>query len=551
MPDLKCLLAPGVDLAKIFPQRLELAGGSIILEKAPLRDDKPFIKFSREKLHQLKWPINSGTYNITDPQGSVAVVCPRQDAVLQTVALSYGATISGPCITPGRGVELVVANTISNPNLRWLILAGKDSGHLSGDVIYCLSKYGVDPETKRVNKTRCPTNPFLPNLPKEAIGRFQKQVKVINLLQNYDDKDPPEVERIKEEMGLVIRACLQEPKNAIKLIDRKNNEEYYLCDPGSESVDPMIVDFSVEKIGGYYEGYSRVGTTIHATTIEEAEPMIKSHILQKGNWGMQESTRMVLSATALQTVIYDTQKGLFPAGWRPFNVIESDKEAWDYLNKYRTWVYLFPLSDVKFDEVKRKWVPYIPDNMDYVYGGRLTAYWYEIAPEEERKSIRDLVAQMHQKFYENLPDFSDIIDFYERLSCVQKTSFNQIYATAKAAKVCVENNIGNSYRLYMSLQTPPLDIKDDPRKAHNPCFCLYEVYPRLIGDSWQLDCCFFLRAHDILAFPANANGGIAIQDFIFRYAKIKPGLYVHHAGSLEVCDYLLPKEVLEKYRKNN
>lgn len=520
------------------------------MKKSPLKKKK-LCKFERDKLHKLNWPINSGTYSVTDPQGAVAVVCPRQDSVLQSAALNYGAAIAGPCITPGRGVELVVTNIISNPNLRWLILAGRDSGHLSGDVIYCLSKYGIDPATKRVKNTKCPTNPFLPNLPQEAIDRFQKQVKVINLLQIYNDKDPEEVERIKEEMGLVIRACLQEPENAIKMVDKKTGDEYYLCDPGTEELEPMIINLEVEKIGGYYEGYSRVGTTIHANTVAEAEPMIKSHILQKGNWGIQESTRRVLSVTALQTVIYNTKRGLLPANWRPFNVIKSDEEALDYLEKYRTWVYLFPLSDVKFDEAEQKWVPYIPDNMDYVYGGRLTAYWYEIAERKEKEEIRRLVTQMHKKFYTKLPTFDDTLEFYERLAKVQKKSFNQLYATAKAARICVKNKIGNSYRLYMSLQTPPLDIKDDPRKAHNPCFCLYEVYPRLIDGSWQLDCCFFLRAHDILAFPANANGGIAIQDFIAKYAGIKTGIYVHHAGSLEICDYLLPKEILRKYKSSD
>lgn len=551
MSDLKSLLAPGVDLAKVFPEKLEIAKGKIILEKFPVKAKNKYKKFSREDLRKINWPPNSGTYNITDPQGAVAVVCPRQDGVLQAAALTYGAAISGPCITPGRGVELVITNTISNPNLRWLILAGKDSGHLSGDVIYCVSKYGVDQESKRVNKTKCPTNPFLPNLSKDVIRRFQDQITVINLLQNYDDKNSEEVERVKEELGLIIRLCIQEPENAIKLTDKKTGDINYLCDKGIEDFEPLVVSMEVEKIGGYYEGYSRVGSTIHAMTIAEAEPMLKSHILHKGNWGMQESTRMVLSATALQTVIYDTKKDLFPLGWRPFNVIKSDEEAWDYLEKYRTWVYLFPLSDVKFDEKIRKWVPYFPDNMDYVYGGRLTVYWYEIADEAEKKDIKDLVMDMHKKFYEKIPSYSEVIDFYERLAKVQKKSFNQLYANAKAAKVCVENNIGNSYRLYMSLQTPPLDIKDDPRKAHNPCFCLYEIYPRLIKGDWQIDCCFFLRAHDILAFPANTNGGISIQNFISWYCGVKSGIYVHHAGSLEVCDYLLPKDILEKFQKSS
>jgi hypothetical protein len=382
------------------------------------------------------------------------------------------------------------------------------------------------------------------NLTDEAINRFQKQIKVVNILGGFKEEG---MERIKMELGLVIRCCIQEPKNAIKLTDEKRKDAFYLYDPGTEGLEPEIIDMGVEKIGIYYEGYDRVGTSIHIDTIARAYPVLMSHVINKGSWGRQESGRMALDTIATQIIVHDTNKELLPKGWRPSGWMQTDEDAEDYLEKYRTWVYLFPLSDVRYDKDEGICVPYIPEKMDYVYGGRLTAYWYGISSDEEKEKIKELVEGIHQKFRYKLPTFDDVVDFYEDLAKLQENSFNQLYKTVKAARLCVEENFGNSYRIYMSLQTPPIDIKEDPRQAHNPCFALYEVYPRKINKKWQLDTCFFLRAHDILAFPANANGGITIQKFIAWYAGIEPGLYVHHAGSLEVCDYMLPKEISEKY----
>lgn len=537
--DIESLLKPGVNLADVFPKILEISKGNIVLQKKP-SPHKKWRKLDREKLKKINWPINSGTYQVKDSSSPVAVVCPSQDAELQSAALDYGAAISGPCITPDRGVELVVTNIVSNPNIRWIILAGKDSGHLAGDVIWCLQKYGIDPETRRVLKTKSPTNPYIMNLSEKVIKRFRDQVKVINLLGEHKE--------VKKELGLVIRCCMQESENAIEFKDKKNKDEFLLFDPGCDH-EPMIVDLSVEKLGSYHEGYHRVGSTIHVDTISTAFPVLMSHVINKGSWGRQESTRMALDVVALQAVIHNTSENLVPEGWQPFGWMKSKTEVEDYLKKYRIWVYLFPLSDVKYDQKEGVCVPYIPDEkqMEYVYGGRLTAYWLEISSQKEKREIKYLVGKYHKKFKFELPRFEDIVRFYEELEKLQEKSFNQIYKTAKAAKLCVEEEFGNSYRLYMSLQIPPIDIKEDPRRAHNPCFALYEVYPRLIDGDWQLDSCLFLRAHDIKAFPANANGGIAIQEFIARYAGIKKGIFVHHAGSMEVCEYMLPDDILEKY----
>lgn len=538
--NLKNLVETGVNLGKVFPNEVVLFNDSVILTKSPFEVSE-FTKYPRGSLYEAGWPPNPGTFEIKDAASPVAVVCPRQDLELQQAALFYGAAISGPCITPDRGVELVVSNIIANPNIRWMILAGKDSGHLAGDVLYCLWKYGIDPETHRVRETRCPTNPYLFNLRDEAIERFRKQVKIINVL-GAKNKD-------QIELGLLIRCCLQWPQEAIFYENHKFGDGFHLCDIGSENQEPMLVDLSVQRGRGYFEGYGRVGTTIHAFSVADSYPMLESHILTNGSWGMQESSKRALDVVGTQIVIYDVDNDLCPSDWRPFGWMQTDEGVHDYLEKYRLWVYLFPLTDVRFTP-EEGCVPYlVEEGFDYLYGTRLTTHGIEWASQEEQSAVIRLVCEFHDRFKYRLPEFADILEFHKRLDDIQRETTNQLYKTAQATRLCVEEEIGASYRLYMTTQIPAWDIDIDPREAHNPCFALYEVYPRKINGKWQLDCAMFLRANDYLAFPANANGGIVIQKFLAWYAGIKPGLYLHHTGCLHICDYMLPRELVKKLKE--
>ena len=535
--NLKNLVETGVNLSEVFPNEVLLFNGSVTLTKSAL-EVLEFAKYPRESLYEQGWPPNPGTFGIKDAASPVAVVCPRQDLELQQAALFYGAAISGPCITPDRGVELVVSNIIANPNIRWVILAGKDSGHLAGDVLYCLWKYGLDPKTRRVRNTRCPTNPYLFNLKDEAIERFQRQVQIINVLGAKN--------RDSVELGLLIRCCLQWLQEAILYQNHKLGDSFHLCDIGSEGQEPMIVDLSVQLGRGYFEGYGRVGTTIHAFSVADSYPMLESHILTHGSWGMQESSKWALDVVGTQVVIHNVDNDLYPPNWRPFGFLQSDEEAFDYLQKYRVWVYLFPLTDVRFTP-EEGCVPYlVEEGFDYLYGTRFITHGIEWASRGERSAIAGLTREFHGRFKHTLPEFTDVLEFHERLDNIQRETSNQLFKTAQAARLCEKEGIGASYRLYMTTQIPAWDIDIDPRKVHNPCFALYEVYPRKIDAKWQLDCSMFLRANDFLAYPANANGGIIIQKFLAWYAGMKPGTYLHHTGCLHICDYMLPRELVRK-----
>ena len=68
------------------------------------------------------WPVISGDYIVGDPESPVAVTT----LASHIEAELSGAAIAGPCKTENLGVEKVVANIISNPNIRFLILAGAE-----------------------------------------------------------------------------------------------------------------------------------------------------------------------------------------------------------------------------------------------------------------------------------------------------------------------------------------------------------------------------------------------------------------------------------------
>lgn len=518
------------DLAEILPEKLTLWNGRIEITKSTSKKGQDWIKYPREKLSD--WPPNKGTYEIRDPSIPVAFVCPSQDQELQAKAINWGAGISGPCVTPDRGIELLIANVVANPNIRYLVLGGMDSGHLSGDVLFHLWKDGINIETRRVLGTSCPTNPYLKNLSLEAIERFRKQITVINLLKCKDESL----------LHLAIRACMQEPEAPVVFIDKKLDIELRLFDKGAYPKEALIIKLGLgADKNTFFEGVHRVGTSIHAPSVAEAWPLLRSHILKMGSIGIQESTRTVKDVVGLQLVIHRPGSKLCPDGWRPHSWTKDKKDVEDWLEAYAIWVYLFPFSDVRLDEESGRIVPYIPEKMDYSYGTRLTAWGIESASEKEKQSLMQAIKKLHAFYIKKKrhPTFNETIKIYEKLTKIQSESINSLFRLAQAVKVCVENDITSAYRNYIVLQDPRVDIKSDLRLAHNPCFCLFEAYPRKIEKKWQLDVSFFLRANDFVAFPANAAAGIKLQQFLAWHAGIKPGIYLQHTGCAHIQDYLL------------
>jgi tetrahydromethanopterin S-methyltransferase subunit A len=125
-------------------------------------------------------------------------------------AADAGAALSGMLQTENIGLEKMICNIVANPNIRYIVLCSRESsGHLPGEALLALKQNGID-ETKRIIGSQAPT-PYLSNIPKELIDRFNRQiVAIVNLLCRPGERDtklPGLNPKVVEE---AVRSCYQE-----------------------------------------------------------------------------------------------------------------------------------------------------------------------------------------------------------------------------------------------------------------------------------------------------------------------------------------------------
>ena len=136
-------------------------------------------------VEKAEWPPQPGDYVVGNPKARVAV-CTLSNRELPGELINRAGdqiAITGRCDTENIGIEKVVLNTISNSNIRWLILCGREAkGHKAGDAFLSLEGRGVD-ANMRVLETAS-WRPVLKNLTLAHIARFRAQVKIVNLIGN-------------------------------------------------------------------------------------------------------------------------------------------------------------------------------------------------------------------------------------------------------------------------------------------------------------------------------------------------------------------------------
>lgn len=126
------------------------------------------------------WPMASGDYVLGSEASSVAVLIVGRGAVEIPPELYC---IKGILKTENIGLERVIANIISNPRIRVLVICGKEEfGHFPGEAIHALMEHGVD-EHRRIRNTRSAI-PFLCDLPMEAVDRFREQVELVDMMDD-------------------------------------------------------------------------------------------------------------------------------------------------------------------------------------------------------------------------------------------------------------------------------------------------------------------------------------------------------------------------------
>ena len=125
-------------------------------------------KAQKEKAKTLKvkppenYPPEEGCYIRGDDHSPVAVVVllspfpygtdpPKVEAIppeignLVKIAIESGAALSGTLQTENIGIEKIICNIVANPNIRYLVLCGKElETHFTGNALIALFKNGVN-----------------------------------------------------------------------------------------------------------------------------------------------------------------------------------------------------------------------------------------------------------------------------------------------------------------------------------------------------------------------------------------------------------------------
>jgi tetrahydromethanopterin S-methyltransferase subunit A len=131
----------------------------------------------------MMWPIEPGEFVVCDPRKHIAVVTLDDDITLPADVLA----IYGKSRTENLGVERVVLNTISNPNIRVVVVCGEEiHGHMAGQAILSLWRNGVDEKRRIIGASGA--IPYIQNLPPHFIERFREQVEVVDLIGVADEK---------------------------------------------------------------------------------------------------------------------------------------------------------------------------------------------------------------------------------------------------------------------------------------------------------------------------------------------------------------------------
>ena len=184
------------------------------------------------------WPVLTGEYEAGNPENPVAV-CSCGSHLKYSELLAAGAALAGPCKTENIGIEKMVANIVSNPNIRYLIITGMEvKGHITGQAADSFIKNGIDKEGRIIGAKGA--IPFIQNLTPESIERVRSQVEAINMIDT-------------EDMG-AIKGKIQE------LVSK---------DPGALDVEPMIIEIKE----GEAEAEARGPTPMAAEAVEIRDRM--------------------------------------------------------------------------------------------------------------------------------------------------------------------------------------------------------------------------------------------------------------------------------------
>ncbi|MHB1094400.1 DUF4346 domain-containing protein [Thiobacillus sp.] len=136
------------------------------------------------------WPPLPGDYRVLRFQAPVAVCTLNSDDLVARLAVARpaGMAIVGSLHTENLGIEHLIRNLLANPNVRFLVVCGKDTrkaiGHLPGQSLVSLMREGLD-ENGRIRNAQG-KRPVIKNVGREQVEAFRRRLQVVDMIGTTD-----------------------------------------------------------------------------------------------------------------------------------------------------------------------------------------------------------------------------------------------------------------------------------------------------------------------------------------------------------------------------
>ena len=133
----------------------------------------------------MTWPVVPGAYTVRDPMEPVAVCTLTDDALHPVVATFPGIAIAGRLNTANLGIEDLIINVTANPNIRFLLVCGKESPVFrQGQTLRMLVENGTTADRRVIGAEGY--DPLLKNVPIDSVVQFREQIELFDRTGEID-----------------------------------------------------------------------------------------------------------------------------------------------------------------------------------------------------------------------------------------------------------------------------------------------------------------------------------------------------------------------------
>ncbi len=137
------------------------------------------------------WPPFPGNFRVLDASGDVAVCVLTSEHLIGRIADASPGRVAmvGAVYTENLGLERIVSNILSNPNISTLLMCGADSlrriGHLPGQSLLSLMANGLDERGRIIGAQG--RRPMVKNLSRDLVEQFRSTVSVVDHVGQEDE----------------------------------------------------------------------------------------------------------------------------------------------------------------------------------------------------------------------------------------------------------------------------------------------------------------------------------------------------------------------------